>query len=231
MRRVSMFRRLGGAGIVTAAAVLVTAGCVPWPGHGHHHPHPTTTTTTAAPATTTTSTTTTSTTTTTTTTTTTSTTTTTTAPPVPCSPGSFSATGNQPCTLAPVGSYVATTGATSPTPCPTGQVTVGTGATSSTACETPSMELDGFAYGTRWGGILVSGLLPLEPAFLCADQLPTCVQRFTVNTDGGFGFAGLLSLTTECYTNVFFRSKTAAGVTIESNRVNAPSAGSCAPAP
>ena len=71
--------------------------------------------------------------------------------PVPCGPGTFSATGNVPCTAAPAGSFVTATGATSATPCPpgsyqpnasasscllapTGTYVPGTGATSPTPC-------------------------------------------------------------------------------------------------
>ena len=40
--------------------------------------------------------------------------------PVPCGAGTFSATGNAPCTAAPPGTFVTGTGATAPTPCPAG---------------------------------------------------------------------------------------------------------------
>ena len=69
----------------------------------------------------------------------------------PCAPGSFSSTGNQPCTPAPPGSFVAVTGAISATPCalgtfqpssgqisclnaPPGSFVAVTGATSATPC-------------------------------------------------------------------------------------------------
>jgi hypothetical protein len=44
------------------------------------------------------------------------------APPAPvqCDPGSFSATGNAPCTLAPAGTFVDTAGAVAATPCAIG---------------------------------------------------------------------------------------------------------------
>ena len=95
----------------------------------------TSTTTTTVPTTTTSTTTTTVPTTTTSTTTTTvptttTSTTTTTAPPALCSPGSFSATGAEPCQPAPVGSFVDTTGATSATLCAAGTYSPSTGATS-----------------------------------------------------------------------------------------------------
>ena len=71
----------------------------------------------------------------------------------PCAPGSFSPTGQQPCTPAPPGSFVASTGAISATPCaigtyqpnagqlsclpaPIGSFVSTTGATSPTACPT-----------------------------------------------------------------------------------------------
>jgi PKD repeat protein len=90
----------------------------------------TTTTTTTVPTTTTSTTTTTVPTTTTSTTTTTVPTTTTTAPPALCSPGTFSATGSEPCQAAPAGSFVNTTGATSATLCDAGSYSPSTGATS-----------------------------------------------------------------------------------------------------
>ncbi len=90
----------------------------------------TTSTTTTVPTTTTSTTTTTVPTTTTSTTTTTVPTTTTTAPPALCSPGTFSATGSEPCQAAPAGSFVNTTGATSATPCDAGSYSPSTGATS-----------------------------------------------------------------------------------------------------
>ena len=43
----------------------------------------------------------------------------------PCAPGSYSSTGNQPCTPAPPGSFVASPGATSATPCRAGTVQPG----------------------------------------------------------------------------------------------------------
>jgi hypothetical protein len=90
----------------------------------------TSTTTTTVPTTTTSTTTTTVPTTTTSTTTTTVPTTTTTAPPALCSPGTFSATGSEPCQAAPAGSFVNTTGATSATLCDAGSYSPSTGATS-----------------------------------------------------------------------------------------------------
>jgi len=52
----------------------------------------------------------------------------------PCPTGTFSATGSVPCTTAPPGTYVATTGATAPTNCPVGTYNPVSGATSSAAC-------------------------------------------------------------------------------------------------
>ena len=46
---------------------------------------------------------------------------------VACTPGTYSSTGDQPCTDAPVGSYVSGTGNTSATPCPAGSYTDQTG--------------------------------------------------------------------------------------------------------
>lgn len=71
----------------------------------------------------------------------------------PCAPGSYSSTGNQPCTPAPPGSFVASPGATSATPCragtfqpsagqpscllaPVGSYVSTIGAASATACPT-----------------------------------------------------------------------------------------------
>ncbi len=51
----------------------------------------------------------------------------------PCAPGSYSATGNEPCTAAPAGSYVASAGATAPTPCAPGTYSALTGSTSCNA--------------------------------------------------------------------------------------------------
>jgi Ca2+-binding RTX toxin-like protein len=53
-----------------------------------------------------------------------------------CQPGTFSASGLQPCTVAPIGTYVDTSGATAPTDCPTGLTTPGEASTSADACET-----------------------------------------------------------------------------------------------
>ncbi len=50
-----------------------------------------------------------------------------------CSPGSYSATGSIPCTLAPAGSYVSATGATSATLCPAGTFSGSAGAIACTA--------------------------------------------------------------------------------------------------
>ena len=47
-----------------------------------------------------------------------------------CSPGTYSSTGDTPCTPAPAGSYVAGSGATSPTPCAAGYYQPNTGQTS-----------------------------------------------------------------------------------------------------
>ena len=52
------------------------------------------------------------------------------AAPAACPAGSFSATGTEPCTLAPVGRYVATAGATSAAPCLPGTYSDAPGATS-----------------------------------------------------------------------------------------------------
>lgn len=52
--------------------------------------------------------------------------------PVKCAAGSYSATGNTPCTAAPVGSYVDTVGATSATLCPVGTFSSTVGSTSCT---------------------------------------------------------------------------------------------------
>ena len=49
-----------------------------------------------------------------------------------CDPGSYSATGNAPCTPAPAGSYVAGTGNTAATPCPTGTFSDSLGASACT---------------------------------------------------------------------------------------------------
>ena len=48
----------------------------------------------------------------------------------PCTPGSYSSTGSQPCTPAPPGSFVATIGAISATPCPAGTYQPSSGQTS-----------------------------------------------------------------------------------------------------
>lgn len=53
-----------------------------------------------------------------------------------CPQGSYSATGNLPCTTAPAGTYVGTTGATSATNCPAGTYNPSTGSTSPAACQT-----------------------------------------------------------------------------------------------
>ena len=50
----------------------------------------------------------------------------------PCSAGSYSATGDTPCTLAPAGSYVSTTGAMAATPCGLGTYSNVTGSSSCT---------------------------------------------------------------------------------------------------
>jgi hypothetical protein len=55
-----------------------------------------------------------------------------TALPSPCPAGSFSGTGNAPCTLAALGRFVPTTGATSELPCPPGSFSSTTGAVSCT---------------------------------------------------------------------------------------------------
>jgi len=52
--------------------------------------------------------------------------------PVKCAAGSYSATGNTPCTAAPAGSYVDTVGATSATLCPVGTFSSTVGSTSCT---------------------------------------------------------------------------------------------------
>jgi hypothetical protein len=54
--------------------------------------------------------------------------------PIPCSPGSWSATGNVPCTAAGVGFYVSVPHAMSQTACPAGATTAGTGSTSIADC-------------------------------------------------------------------------------------------------
>lgn len=52
----------------------------------------------------------------------------------PCSPGAYSTSGNEPCVAAPLGFYVAATGATAPTPCGIGTTTSSTGSTSAADC-------------------------------------------------------------------------------------------------
>jgi concanavalin A-like lectin/glucanase superfamily protein/ephrin receptor-like protein len=54
---------------------------------------------------------------------------------IQCRPGSYSVTGNLPCTLAPVGSYVASPGAVSATLCPAGTTTAAPGAISASDCK------------------------------------------------------------------------------------------------
>lgn len=51
-----------------------------------------------------------------------------------CSPGTYSSSGDEPCVDAPIGSYVATTGATSPTLCGIGTTTSSAGSTSAADC-------------------------------------------------------------------------------------------------
>jgi hypothetical protein len=51
-----------------------------------------------------------------------------------CKAGAYSATGDEPCTQAPIGTYVSTEAATEPTPCPPGTSTPATGATSADDC-------------------------------------------------------------------------------------------------
>lgn len=51
-----------------------------------------------------------------------------------CQPGTYSDTGEVPCTPAPVGTFVDTAGATEPTPCPAGTTTLVEGSASSDAC-------------------------------------------------------------------------------------------------
>jgi hypothetical protein len=51
-----------------------------------------------------------------------------------CQPGSFSATGNQPCLSCFPGTFTASTGAAACTPCPAGTTATGTGATSCAPC-------------------------------------------------------------------------------------------------
>src|SRR5439155_27265644 len=53
-------------------------------------------------------------------------------PPTPCSLGTYSATGNEPCTPAPAGYYVGATGATSPALCGLGTYSNVTGASACT---------------------------------------------------------------------------------------------------
>ena len=53
-----------------------------------------------------------------------------TAPPPPCQPGSYSTTGNEPCTPASAGYYVGTTGATTQTECAAGTYQPNTGQSS-----------------------------------------------------------------------------------------------------
>lgn len=52
----------------------------------------------------------------------------------PCSPGTYSSSGLEPCAAAPVGSFVDGTGATAATPCGIGTTTSSTGSTSATDC-------------------------------------------------------------------------------------------------
>ncbi|MFK8024429.1 MAG: thrombospondin type 3 repeat-containing protein, partial [Ilumatobacter sp.] len=54
----------------------------------------------------------------------------------PCPLGTFSSAGTQPCSPAPIGSFVDTTGATEPTPAPIGSYVDVEGATEATLCPT-----------------------------------------------------------------------------------------------
>ncbi|MFZ4518710.1 MAG: hypothetical protein ACOYOP_09995 [Microthrixaceae bacterium] len=55
-------------------------------------------------------------------------------PPAACAPGTFSASGTVPCSPAPIGTYVAGSGATAPTPCPANTTTLAVASTSGADC-------------------------------------------------------------------------------------------------
>jgi len=71
------------------------------------------------------------------------------APPPACGAGTYSATGTEPCIEAPMGSFVATDGATSATLCPVGSYSNVTGATSCTLAPAGSyVDTDGATSAT-----------------------------------------------------------------------------------
>lgn len=98
--------------------------------------------------------------------------------PVACSPGSFSATGNEPCTPAPAGSYVATAGATSAVLCPAGTYSNLAGATSCTPAPDGSyVATAGATSATAWSVCAVDQYVATPGTstsdVVCADKTAT----------------------------------------------------------
>ena len=111
-----------------------------------------------------------------------------------CSVGTYSANGHEPCVDAPIGSYVAVTGATSPTECPVGTWTLVTGSSECIPDPTAPIVTAAVTGGTRGsGGWYVSG--PVAVSFAVDDPHS---DEVVVGCQGGTVSASTVSSVFAC---------------------------------
>ncbi len=130
--------------------------------------------------------------------------------PVPCSAGTYSATGNTPCTPAPAGSYVPTAGATSATPCPAGTFSSASGATECTPAPA----------GSYVGGAGSTAATPCAPGTFSSTAGATACTLAPVDT---YVAAGGATTATPCPTGTStggLTSQTACTRTLQNSNQN-----------